>query len=204
MAGVFLLGLLSRGEKSGVDVDAVQRARNGDEDAYTFIVDQHREAVFRLAYLLLGDADDAEDIAQETFWRAFRHLHQYDPEYALRPWLLRITTNLARNRQRSLGRYLGALQRFARLVPPLVPPTPEMQSAQTAEANALWQAVRCLNHPEQEIIYLRCFLEMPVSETAEVLNVQPGTVKSRLHRALGRLRQVIEQDFPQLVEINHE
>ena len=186
-----------------MDADVVQRARSGDEDAYTDIVDQHREAVFRLAYLLLGDADDAEDVAQETFLRAFRNLHRYDPQYALRPWLLRITTNLARNRQRSWGRYLGALQRFARQVPPHVPPTPETLSAQAAEAHALWQAVRCLKRSEQEIIYLRCFLELPVSETAEMLSIQPGTVKSRLHRALKRLRQVIEQDFPQLVEANN-
>jgi RNA polymerase sigma-70 factor (ECF subfamily) len=192
------------GDRPDVDADVVQRARSGDEDAYTCIVDQHREAVFRLAYLLLGDGDDAEDVAQETFLRAFRHLHRYDPQYALRPWLLRIASNLARNRQRSWGRYLGALQRFARQVPPPAPLTPEMQSLQFADAHVLWQAVRCLKHPEQEIIYLRCFLELPVSETAEMLNIQPGTVKSRLHRALQHLRRVIEQDFPQLIEINHE
>ena len=187
-----------------MNADPVQRALNGHEDAYTWIVEQHREAVFRLAYLVLGDADDAEDVTQETFLRAFRYLHRYDPQYALRPWLLRITTNLARNRQRSLGRYRTVLQRFAGQHPTSDTATPEVQSAQAAQAHNLWQAVRRLKPNEQEIIYLRCFLEIPVSETAEMLDIQPGTVKSRLHRALQQLRHVIEQDFPQLVETKNE
>lgn len=183
-----------------VQTDLVQRALRGDEAAYQSIVDEHREGVFRLAYLLLGDADDAEDIAQETFIRALRYLHRYDPDRALRPWLLSITANLARNRRRSLGRYWAALQRFAWQTPKEYA-TPEMHSIQASEAHALWQAVRSLNGAEQEIIYLRCFLELSVAETAEALGVQPGTVKSRLHRALKRLREVIERDYPELVGV---
>lgn len=205
MAGVLSVMLPLQEKWPGVDADdLVQQARSGDEDAYTTIVEQHREAVFRLAYLMLGDADDADDVAQETFLRAFRHLHRYDSRYALRPWLLRIATNLARNRQRSWGRYWAALQRLARLEPPPTPPTPEAQSSQAAEAHALWQAVRRLKHSDQEIIYLRCFLDLPIAETAAMLGIQPGTVKSRLHRALGRLRQVIERDFPELAGMRYE
>lgn len=181
-------------------VDVIQRALQGDEAACQMIVDEHREAVFRLAYLLMGDADDAEDVTQDTFIRALRYLHRYDPERALRPWLLRITANLARNRRRSLGRYWSALQRLAGLTVDITS-TPEVHSAQAAEAHVLWQAVRLLRTAEQEIIYLRYFLDLSVSETAEVLGVQPGTVKSRLHRALKRLREVVEQDFPELVEV---
>jgi RNA polymerase sigma-70 factor (ECF subfamily) len=183
-----------------VQADVIQRALRGDEAAYQSIVDEHREGVFRLAYLLLGDADDAEDVAQETFIRALRYLNRYDPERALRPWLLSITANLARNKRRSLGRYWAALQRLAGQTP-VESTTPEMRSMQALEAHALWQAVRCLNGAEQEIIYLRYFLELSVAETAEALGVQQGTVKSRLHRALKRLREVIERDYPELVGV---
>ena len=183
-----------------MEADVLDRARRGDERACTIVVEEYREAVFRLAYLLLGDADDAEDVAQEVFIRALRNLHRYDPERDFQPWLMSITANLARNRQRSLGRYWSALRRFAQQVVPASPVTPEARSAQAAEAHNLWQAVRCLETNEQEIIYLRYFLDMPVAETSQALNIAPGTVKSRSHRALKRLRQVIERDFPQLAE----
>jgi RNA polymerase sigma-70 factor (ECF subfamily) len=62
----------------------------------------------------------------------------------------------------------------------------------------LWQAVRRLNSVDQEVIYLRYFLELSVAETAETINIAPGTVKSRLSRALERLRRVVEREFPSL------
>ncbi|NOH01546.1 MAG: sigma-70 family RNA polymerase sigma factor [Chloroflexi bacterium] len=68
------------------------------------------------------------------------------------------------------------------------------------EADDLWQAVKHLDLPDQQIIYLRYFLELPVGETARVLQVAEGTVKSRLNRALEKLRRIIRQDFPLLSE----
>ena len=71
-------------------------------------------------------------------------------------------------------------------------------SAQQAEAQELWRAVRRLSAADQQLIYLRYFLELTEAETAAALEVPAGTVKSRLHRALGRLRQVVLHDFPAL------
>jgi RNA polymerase sigma-70 factor (ECF subfamily) len=182
-----------------VESDLIDRAFQGDEAAYETLVRQHQESVFRLAYLLLGDADDAEDVAQEAFIRAFRMLHRYDRARPLRPWLLSITANLARNRRRAVGRYFAALRRLV-FVTPDTAPTTEAESARRSEQQTLWQAVRRLAPADQEVIYLRYFLELSVQETAEALNVEPGTVKSRLHRALRRLRGVVEQEFPLLAE----
>jgi len=158
----------------------------------------HQEPVFRLAYLLLGDPDEAEDIAQETFLRAFKALDGFDTERPLRPWLLRIASNLAHNRHRSIGRYLAALTRFAQQDPDSIKQTtlkPEDDS------HTLWQAVKKLTRPFQEVIYLRYFLDMSESEMAETLDTPAGTVKSRLHRALSKLRGIIERDYPELKEI---
>jgi RNA polymerase sigma-70 factor, ECF subfamily len=182
-----------------VESDLIDRAFRGDEAAYEALVRQHQESVFRLAYLLLGDTDDAEDVAQEAFIRAFRMLHRYDRAQPLRPWLLSITANLARNRRRAVGRYFAALRRLV-FVTPDAAPTTESESARRSEQQTLWQAVRRLAPADQEVIYLRYFLELSVQETAEALNVEPGTVKSRLHRALHRLRGVVEQEFPLLAE----
>ena len=176
----------------------IRHAANGDEAAWEPLVIAHQQVVFRLAYLLLGDPDDAEDIAQETFLRAWKYLKRFDPKRPLRPWLLSIATNLARNRHRSVGRYVAALTRAFRNEP--APANIEEKSTQHLEASELWKAVQTLSVPDQQIVYLRYFLDLSVNETAEVLQVPEGTVKSRLSRALERLRGIIQQEFPVLAE----
>lgn len=184
------------------EAEQIALARQGDGSAWEAIVSAHQQAVFRLAYLLLGDPDDAEDVAQETFIRAYYALGRFDEQRALRPWLLRIAANLSRNRRRSVGRYLAYIQKMARGDPQAAMPGPRDPGSTAArdESQLLWQAVRRLRSAEQEIIYLRYFLDMPEAEMASVLNLAAGTVKSRLHRALTRLKQVIQREFPDLRE----
>lgn len=181
------------------EAELVNAARAGDGSAWEALLRAHHPAAFRLAYLLLGDSAEAEDAAQEALIRAHRALARFDAARPFRPWLLRITANAARNRQRSLGRYFAALQRFLRAEPERVLNVPAY-TEQQQEAHALWQAVRRLEQAEQEVIYLRYFLELSEAEMAAALEVAPGTVKSRLHRALRKLRQVVERDFPFLRE----
>lgn len=176
----------------------IQRAAQGDMKAWESLMLAHQEAVFRLAYLLLGDPDEAEDVAQETFLRAWRNLGRFDASRPLSPWLLRIAVNLARNQRRSAGRYLAALIRNLQGEPPSL--TNEEKSAQRIEAQQLWQAVQRLQLPDRQIVYLRYFLNLSVAETAETLQVAEGTVKSRLNRALNRMRMVIQREFPEIIE----
>lgn len=181
------------------DAELVNAARTGDEAAWEALVRAYQPAVFRLAYLLLGEADDADDVAQETFLRAQAALHRFDVVRPLRPWLFRIAANLARNKRRSFSRYFAALQRLLRAEPEPVINIPQA-SVQKQDAQALWQAVRQLGQNEQTVIYLRYFLELSEAEMAATLELPPGTVKSRLHRALRKLRQVIERDYAYLRE----
>ena len=182
-----------------MEAELIIGARQGDDEAYETLVRQHQEAVFRLAYLITGDADEAEDVAQETFIRAFRDLHRFDISRPLRPWLLRITRNTALNNRRSLKRYLTTIRRFLMETADSVSDA-EAEYTRQWEARTLWQAVQQLNQSDQEVIYLRYFLELSVQETAAIIEVAPGTVKSRLSRALSRLRQVVQQEFPLLYE----
>jgi len=177
----------------------IRHATDGDAAAWEPLVLAHQEAVFRLCYLLLGDPDDAEDIAQETFLRAWKYLRRFDAARPLRPWLLSIASNLASNRRRSAGRYLSALVRAFRNEP-ASSTSIEEKSTQQLEASQLWKAVQTLSLPDQQIVYLRYFLELSVAETATVLNIAEGTVKSRLNRALDRLRGIIQHDFPVLAD----
>jgi RNA polymerase sigma-70 factor (ECF subfamily) len=179
--------------------ELIRRARQGESPAWTALMRQHQEPIFRYAYLLIGDADEAEDIAQETFIRAYRALDRFDTQRPMRPWLMRIAANLASNRRRSLGRYFAVLQRAFQQESPAQKGVEE-QSRQAIRAGKVWEAVRQLKPGDAQVIYLRYFLELSVDETAQALNVPAGTVKSRLHRASERLRQVIEQRYPGLKE----
>ncbi|MDD5467314.1 MAG: sigma-70 family RNA polymerase sigma factor [Anaerolineales bacterium] len=182
------------------EAETIQRALQGDAQAWSELVAQHQQAVFRLAYLFLGDADDAEDVAQDAFIRAYQALSRFDPRRPLRPWLLRIAANLARNRLRSAGRYLAALQRLIAQQPAQAsqPHLASQELDHSFLASRLWQAIRCLRPSDQEALYLRYFLEMSEAEMSSAWEVAPGTVKSRLHRAQVRLRSLIERQFPDL------
>lgn len=179
----------------------IRLAIDGDVTAWEPLMQQHQQAVFRLCYLLLGDSNDAEDVAQETFLRAWNHLKRFDSTCPLRPWLLSIASNLASNRRRSAGRYLAALTRAFRDEP--APINLEEKNLQSNDANELWKAVKTLNFQDQQIIYLRYFMDLSVNETAQAMKIAEGTVKSRLNRAIEKLRKIIQQDFPILFE-GHE
>jgi RNA polymerase sigma factor (sigma-70 family) len=105
---------------------------------------------------------------------------------------------LASNRRRSAGRYLSALTRAFRDEPS--PAGIEEKSMKRMQSNELWKAVQSLNGNDQQIVYLRYFLDLSVAETAEVLQIAEGTVKSRLSRALEKLRNIIREEFPVLFE----
>lgn len=175
------------------------QASQGDETAWERLVSEHQEAVFRLAYLLLGDPDEAEDIAQEAFVRAYQSLDRFDTTRPLRPWLLRITANLAYNNRRSLSRYLATLTRWVQSEVEAGLDI-ESQSTQRLDAQSLWDAILKLTPDDQQIIFMRYYLDLPVEETAQALGIAPGTVKSRLHRALTRLRVVVKAYYPALNE----
>jgi RNA polymerase sigma-70 factor, ECF subfamily len=172
------------------EAELITAARQGNTAAWEGLVSTYQEPVFRLAYLLLGDPDEAQDIAQETFIRAYHALPRFDLSYPLRPWLLRIASNLTKNHHRSVGRFFAALTRFAR--------EPESSSLDSADADLLWQAIRKLESHHQQALYLRYFMDMSETEMAQTLDIAPGTVKSRLHRAQRSLRELIARDYPDL------
>lgn len=178
------------------DLPWLQAAHQGDVSAWEHLVQRYQQPVFRLAYLILGNSEDAEEVAQDVFVRAYKSLASFDVSRPLQPWLLQITRNLARNKYRSLKRYLTAVQRWRQTEPD----PPPADAAHQENARLLWQAVRRLRPSAQEIIYLRYFLELTEAETAEALAVKPGTVKSRLSRARTQLRDIIETDFPELAQ----
>lgn len=172
----------------------VARAVRGDEAAYEEIVQRYQQVAFRTAYVITGSAPDAEEAAQEGFIKAYRALDRFRPGAALRPWLLRIVANEARNRVRSSGRRRQLELRITEgFRPGDAAPSPEAVAVGLDERRRLLAMVNALGDDDRRVIACRYFLELGGEETAAVLGVPEGTVKSRLSRALARLRARVEE-----------
>jgi RNA polymerase sigma-70 factor (ECF subfamily) len=173
------------------EAELVSRARRGDETAFDWLVAAHGEVAFRTAYLVVGDAAEAEDAVQEAFVKAYRALDRFEEGAAFRPWLLRIVGNTARNRRRARGRRLGLQLRAAALADRRSAPSPEAIVLDDERRQALIDAVNALRPEDRVVIGARYFLDLPEAEIAALAGVAPGTVKSRLFRARARLAEAL-------------
>jgi RNA polymerase sigma-70 factor (ECF subfamily) len=144
----------------------------------------------RTAYLVAGGSAEAEDAAQTAFVKAYYALARFDADRPFRPWLLRIVANEAKNRRRWLSRH-ATLELAEGEVPAPETPSPEEAAVAEDDRRILLDAVNRLGHEDREVIACRYFLELSEGETADVLGVARGTVKSRLSRALVRLRTAL-------------
>ena len=171
------------------DAALAERARNGDERAFEELVRAYQAIAVRTAYLLTGSASDAEDAAQAGFVKAWAALPRFRRGAEFRPWLLRIVANEAHNRRRTRTRR-EALARRALAEGPSgdAVPSPEAAALGEESRRALLEAVNRLDERDRDVLACRYFLELSEQETAEVLGVRRGTVKSRTARALDRLR----------------
>lgn len=166
------------------------RARAGDRDAYALLVARYRALAYRTAFLL-GAGPNAEDVVQEAFVKGFRGLHAFRTDGAFKPWLLRIVANEARNLHRSSTRRAALELRVAGMEDQVDHRDPELLALSGATRSALLDAVRALPEKDSLVVTCRYFLDLSESETAHVLGWPQGTVKSRLSRALGKLRPVM-------------
>jgi RNA polymerase sigma-70 factor (ECF subfamily) len=150
----------------------------------------HQGIAFRTAYLLAGNASDAEEAAQDGFVKAYRALGRFRAGSPFRPWLLQIVANEARNRRRSTGRRAAlALRAAAEESSGDAAPSPEGVLLAGEDRERLLAAVNSLREEERLVIACRFFLELTEAETAAALDIRVGTVKSRTSRALEHLKE---------------
>ena len=178
------------------DIALVERARNGDVNAYEALVQQYQQLAFRVAYQVTGDAAEAEDAAQEAFVNAYYALGRFRPGAPFKPWLCRIVANEARNRRTSAQRRTVLAQRA------LVAQSsgdsaqsPEDAAEASEFRSTVVTALRRLREDDRLILAYRLFFDLSEAEMAEALDCPRGTVKSRLSRALTRLRAVLPADL---------
>jgi len=150
------------------------------------LVSRHQDVAFRVAFLVTRDADDAADAAQTAFIKAYRGLARFRSGAPFRPWLLRIVANEARNLRRSAARRSWvALHQSG---DDLVEASPEALTVADERRRELTAAIDRAPEADRLVVAYRYFLDLSEAETAAALDCPPGTVKSRLSRALARLR----------------
>lgn len=175
------------------DEELVARAQAGDVDAYGELVRRHRPAALRVAAAILrtqgaGAGDGAEDVVQVASERAWRSIGRIEAARAFRPWFLTVVANSARNDRRARGRRRRLAERVASAEPAAAGGTPEEAAVVRDEHAQVAQAFDRLPEPDRAVLALRHVDQLSEREMAAALDCAPGTVKSRLSRATGRLR----------------
>jgi RNA polymerase sigma factor (sigma-70 family) len=174
------------------DAELIARARAGDVAAYEDIVRRYQDVAVRTAHVVCPETD-AEDAVQEAFLKAFDALPRFRDGAPIRPWLLRIVANEARNRRRSAGRRQGLALRAAASSAMVDASAPGPDAGVTAAETRmeLLAALDTLRDEDREVIGARFLLDLSELETSETLGIPRGTVKSRTSRAIGRLREAL-------------
>ena len=179
--------------------ELIDRALEGDREAYGRLVERYSAVVIKTLYYLIGDRDEAEDLAQEVFIRAFRGIGSFKGTASFRTWLYRIVHNVGA----SHFAYRKAKKRSARLVSidsmehadiaagAECGPADRLMSGELREA--IEEAVQALPADMREFVVLRDIEERPYEEICEIVGAPLGTVKSRIHRARLLLRDRLKR-----------
>jgi len=186
------------------DADAVARVMAGDQDAFRVLVERHSRSLFRLAYRMTNNEQDAEDVVQETFLRACRRLSQFESRSNFGTWLYRVAVNCALDLMRRKGRHDKQLQPAqlvepveretsgAMLALPASDPTPERLLLNAELRQRLNAALAGLSARERTAFVLRHFEGVSIQEIGRMLGLRTSATKNTVFRAVQKLRRVLE------------
>jgi RNA polymerase sigma-70 factor (ECF subfamily) len=180
------------------DETAVARARAGDADAFRVLVERHSNPLFRLAFRMTGNEQDAEDIVQETLLRAYRRLAKFDERASFRTWLYRITVNcsldLVRARKRRSEQSGSANPEMDDPLESLAAtgPTPDRMAMSEEARSRIAEAMEELSVSEKTAFVLRHYEGMCIDEVSRVLGCRPGAARHSVFRAVQKLRRALE------------
>lgn len=168
---------------------AIERVRNGDSDAFRVLVDRHSRSVFRLAFRLTRNQHDADDVVQETFLRAYKHLHSFDSRAAFGTWLHRIAANsaidLLKRRERNATEELD-------IDTVSLPSKQDDVVARVGLRDALDRGFKLLSGNERTAFVLRHHEGFSIAEIGQVLGTETNATKNTIFRAVAKLRNVLE------------
>jgi RNA polymerase sigma-70 factor (ECF subfamily) len=183
------------------DAECVRRVQKGDTDSFEILVRRHQKSIFNLVYRLLGDYDEAAEVAQEVFLSAYKSIDQFRGDAIFSTWLYRIGLNHASTRRKSLN---NAQRRHVSLDGTKVIDDGAVDPAKSFEHKEIQQrvqqALNSLAPDDARIILLRDLQDVPYEDVAEMLDIPVGTVKSRLHRA----RQALKANLAPYFQANRK
>jgi RNA polymerase sigma-70 factor, ECF subfamily len=180
-----------------VSPELLARCKRGDGPAFEELVRATHRRVYSLAYRLVGDRSDAEDVAQEAYLRMFRGLAGFREEAAFETWMHRIVANCAMTHLRKKGRF-GDLLRDED-GPDL--PTPDRAQEIAIERDELTRGLAMLPQGQRTVLLLKDVYDLSVREIAQELGIEEGAVKVRLHRARKRLKEILEEEVRDVGEM---
>ena len=184
--------VITAGGEPGDETAAfIARCLAGEQRAYVELYDFYSGLIYRLAYSLLGDREDAEEVLQDSFEYAFRRLDHFDPrKSAFKTWLYRITVSRCRNKRRrkwlpsfSLSLFDGDEPRDPAATPP------DERALLSEQQREVWAAVSDLSPKLREVAILRYYGGLPYAEIGQVLDIPPKTAESRMRLAHQALRE---------------
>ncbi len=177
-------------EAAATDAALIEAARNGDVASYGQLVERYQAVAHRTAFAL-GAGDDTADVVQEAFVKAYLALGRFRVTEPFRPWLLKIVVNEARNRWRWYARHRTVPLPLVGEEPSSPARTPEQVAEEHETIRSLRDALVDLPRHQRDVITCRYLLDLTETETAQVLRIPRGTVKSRLSRGLAALQAVL-------------
>lgn len=181
------------------DSAAAEEARKGNQHAFRVLVERHSQSIFRLAYRMTGNEQDAEDVVQETFLRAYKRLHRFDGRAAFGTWLYRICANCSldsmrarksRREQQTSINDEPTLQWLDRVA--AHDPSPERLTQSGQIADLIEPALKKLTETERTAFVLRHYEGCDIEEIARTLGVQANAAKHSVFRAVQKLRRALE------------
>lgn len=190
-------------DRAQEETKAIERVLDGDAEAYALLVRRYSGALFRYLLRMMGRHDEAEDLAQEAFLRAYLSLASYNAQYRFSTWLFRIATNLALNRIKAERRVIS-LQALRSC--PEAPPVelvdnrdesrPEHWAERTELAQLVQQCLEELPPAYRTVVALRHIADLSYNEIADSTGLPLNTVRSRLHRGRERMGECLEKHLP--------
>ncbi len=167
----------------------IDSVKKGDRNAFCAIVETYKAAVFNLSFRMTGSIEDAEDIAQETFLRAYRHLYRYDTQKPFFTWLYTICLNCTRN-------HLKRKKNLIKIIPDYSNDdrdrTPEKRLQQKMEAQSIQNLLFRLHGKYREAIVLRYYQDLSFKEMGAVLRISESAAKMRVYRGLERMKLLLD------------
>lgn len=188
------------------EAECIIRAKAGDQDAFTDLVEAFQNPVYNLCYRMLGTPQAAEDAAQECFWRAYKNLKRYDQSRSFATWLLSIAAHYCIDQQRRKRLPTMDLDEIIEFDASDPAPNPERSLVDVEFSEEVQRQLSELNENDRAVLILRYWYECSENEICEVLDITKSAVKSRLHRARKHMAEQWSQANSDLIMEgrNHE